>query len=253
MSATVPAPITAKGIVIGIGRAIIDLLRHGFSMFWIAPLVVAIPVLPELVQHIAEIQLGMFESKEAFAALAQDPTRWAFAYWKLAGLALGFFAAARFLWCAAHGGTWYDVRQIAWVRFIGGLVLFFVIGSVRQILELATGIVLPEELDWVLSVVSIPALFLALAGLFGDRQTTVQAMMRYSWPFVLLLVALAAVGFAPLQVLHGWNHDWAFGAHPVLVWALMIFDSLVVGAIAALVGAAMFIGYDRFARFAASR
>ena len=237
----------------GIGRAFVDLLRHGFSLFWIAPLVVAIPVVPELVQHIAEIQLGMFDSKEAFAALAQDPTRWAFAYGKLAGLAIGFFAAARFLWCAAHSGRWYDMRQIAWGRFVGGFILFMLIGSLGQIVGTVAEIGVHPAIDWVLSVVSIPALFLALAGLFGERQTTVQAMMRYSWPFVILLVVLAAFGFAPLQVLHEWNHDWAFGAHPALVWALMIFDSLVVGAIATIVGAAMFIGYDRFARFAATR
>ncbi len=246
-------PITAKGVALGTGRAFVDLLRHGFSLFWIAPLVVAIPVLPELIQHIAEIQLGMFESREAFAALAQDPTRWAFGYAKLAGLAVGFFAAARFLWCAAHGGRWYDLRQIAWGRFVGGFILFMLIGSLGQIAGMATGKTMHEAVDWVMSLVSLPALFLTLAGLFGDRTTTVQAMIRYCWPFVLLLVVLAAAGFAPLQALHSMNHEWAFGAHPAIVWALMIFDSLVVGGLATMVGAAMFIGYDRFTRFAKSR
>ena len=195
----------------------------------------------------------MFDTKEAFAALAQDPTRWAFAYGKLAGLAIGFFAAARFLWCAAHGGRWYDMRQIAWGRFVGGFILFMLVGSVGQIAELATGMSIHQGWDWEASLVSLPALFLTLAGLFGDRTTSVQAMMRYCWPFVLLLAVLAAAGFAPLQALHSMNHEWAFGAHPAGVWALMIFDSLVVGGLATMVGAAMFIGYDRFVRFSASR
>ena len=38
------------------------------------------------------------------------------------------------------------------------------------------------------------------------------------------------------------NHDWAFGAPDALVWALMIFDSIIVGLIATLVGTAIHHG-----------
>jgi hypothetical protein len=38
------------------------------------------------------------------------------------------------------------------------------------------------------------------------------------------------------------------GADPATVWALMIFDSLLVGLLAGLTGTALYLGYAAFAR-----
>jgi ABC-type antimicrobial peptide transport system permease subunit len=46
------------------------------------------------------------------------------------------------------------------------------------------------------------------------------------------------------------NHDWALGASPIVVWGLMIFDSLLVGLMAGLTGTALYLGYAGFARSA---
>jgi hypothetical protein len=56
---------------------------------------------------------------------------------------------------------------------------------------------------------------------------------------LLLLAAL----FMPLQLLHGANHSWAFGQPLPFVCALMLFDSLLVGLMAGVVGAALFVAY----------
>jgi hypothetical protein len=228
--------------------AIGEYLTRGVSLFWVGPLVVALVVLPEFAQHVSEIHLGMFDSRDAARALANDPLRWAFGYAKLAGLVLTFIASARFWWCRAQGGRWYDVRKIGWSRLLLGLLLFVAIGSVGALFPLITGKPAPLAVSIVTNLLALPFLFVMLAGLFGDRVTPLKTLLLQSWPWLLLLVLLLPLGFAPLSWLHGMNHKWAFGAPDVAVWALMIFDALVVGLMASLVGAALFVAYDRFYR-----
>lgn len=204
--------------------------------------------MPEFAQHVAEIHLGMFDSRAAAEVAGNAPLRWAFGYVKIAGLVLTFIAAARFWWCRTHGGRWYDLRQIAWGRLLLGFVLFMAIGSVTELVQPLTGQKAPIAAVVVASLLSLPFLFVMLAGLFGDHAAPLKALILKSWPWLLLLVMLLALGYAPLFWLHGMNHKWALGAPDVGVWALMIFDSLVVGLMAALVGAAQFVTYDGFYR-----
>ena len=50
------------------GRALVDLYPKGLSLFWLAPAVMGLVVIPEFLQHVVEIRLGMFDSREAFDA-----------------------------------------------------------------------------------------------------------------------------------------------------------------------------------------
>ena len=223
-----------------------DYLTRSVSLFWIAPAVVALIVVPEFAQHVAEIRLGMFDSAAAAKIAGGDPLRWAFGYVKIAGLVLTFIASARFWWCRTYGGRWYDIRNLAWLRLIVGFILFMAIGSVTELVEPLTGQKAPLALVIVATLLSLPYLFVMLAGLFGDRTTPMKALIVKSWPWLLLLALLGPLLFAPLSWLHGMNHRWALGAPDATVWALMIFDSLVVGLMASSVGAALFVAYDRF-------
>ncbi len=242
MSAAARATIVLRTILSAIG----DYLTRSVSLFWVGPAVVALVVVPEFAQHVAEIHLGMFDSIAAAKLAGNDPLRMGFGYVKIAGLVLTFIASARFWWCRAHGGRWYDIRRLAWVRLIVGFILFMAIGSVTELIEPLTGHKAPLALIVIASLLSLPYLFVMLAGLFGDRATPMKTLIAKSWPWLLLLALLLPLLFAPLSWLHGMNHRWALGAPGALVWALMVFDSLVVGLMASSVGAAMFIAYDRF-------
>ena len=233
--------------------AVAQYLTLSVSLFWVGPIVVALVVVPEFAQHVAEIHLGMFDSVAAAKLAGNDPLRWAFGYAKIAGLVLTFIASARFWWCRAHGGRWYDIRRLAWVRLVIGFVLFMAIGSIGELFALIADRKAPVAVSIVFSLLSLPFLFVMLAGLFGDRITPMKALIAKSWPWLLLLALLLPLLFAPLSWLHGMNHRWALGAPGALVWALMIFDSLVVGLMASSVGAAMFIAYDRFRRSIAAQ
>lgn len=242
------APARIAAFFRAILSAIGDYLARTASLFWIGPAVVALVVVPEFAQHVAEIHLGMFDSVAAAKLAGNDPLRWAFGYAKIAGLVLAFIASARFWWCRAHSGRWYDIRKLAWVRLIVGSLLFMAIGSVGELVALAAGTKAPVAVSIVFSLLSLPLLFVMLAGLFGDRATPMKALIVRSWPWLLLLALLLPLVFAPLSWLHGMNHRWALGAPGALVWALMAFDSIVVGLMASSVGAALFTAYDRFHR-----
>lgn len=234
-------------------NSLIDQYRKGFSLFWLGPVVVALIVIPEFAQHIAEINLGLFDSREAARAIGDDPQRMAFGYVKITGLVLTFLASARFWWCAEHGGRWYDLRTIAWGKFLLGLLLFNLVGLAAEPFAAMLGEPLLTILRTLFSLLSIPFLFVLLAGFFGDRCVTVTLAAKWSWPYAVLLALLLVLGFAPAQYLHGLNHSWAMGAPDPLVWALMIFDSLVVGLLASLVGAGMAISYMAFHRRVSGR
>ena len=216
-------------------------------MLWLAPAVLALVVIPEFAQHVVEIRIGMFESAEAARSLQNEPTRWAFGYIKIAGLVLTFLAAARFWWTREHGGRWWDVRDLAWSRLALGALIVFAVGSLPELLRGTLDERTVTILGAVWMLLTLPGLFILLAGLFGDRATPIAVMWRRGWPWLLLTAALLVLAFAPASWLHGMNHRWAMGAAPALLWGLMIWDSVLVGLLAGLVGTALHLGYAGFA------
>ncbi len=228
------------------GQALARLYPMGISLLWKAPLVLALVVVPEFLQHVAEIRLGMFDSKAQAIAVANDPVRWAFGYAKVAGLVLTFLAAARFWAAREKGVTWYRLSDIAWGRFALGFLLFGLIPAAPALFVAQIGKSATDATGLILTILLLPALFLMLAGLFGDRSTPGRAMWTRSWPWALLTAVLMVLAFMPAQWLHGMNHKWAFGADPAVVWALMNFDSLLVGLLAGLTGTALYLGYAAF-------
>ena len=235
-----------RGFFRSAGRALALLYPRGVSMFWLAPAVLALVVIPEFAQHVVEIRLGMFESAEAARSIQNDPTRWAFGYVKVAGLVLTFLAAARFWWAREHGGRWWDVRDLAWSRLALGALIVFGVGSLPELLEGTFDPTIVKVVGAAWMLLTLPGLFMLLAGLFGDRATPIAAMWRRGWPWLLLTALLLILAFVPASWLHGMNHRWAMGAGPLKLWALMIWDSLLVGLLAGLVGTALHLGYGAF-------
>jgi hypothetical protein len=227
----------------GTFRAALSTYRLGFLAWLAAPAILAIAVLPELAQHMAEIQLGMFDSKEAARAVANDPLRWAFGYLKIAGLVIAILATARF----------WAFRSVRKALLIAPRNLFRLLLAIGFTLLAELPFAWLKEasslnvLDGILTAGSIlvqAGLLVYLVGaLLDDPSNGLRRAFTDRWPTALLITLLAALAFLPCQALHMANHLAAFGQHPLLVWALMIFDSLLVGLMAVLVGSALFVGY----------
>jgi hypothetical protein len=188
----------------------------------------------------------MFASHEAAASLKNDQVRWVFGYLKIFGFVLAILASARFWWCRANGGIWHDVLSVNWKMFFIGIVGFVLIGVSSLPFENLMPRALFAITNVIISIASLPFIFVMLAGLFGDSSAGIAHILRKSWPCIILLALLLFIGFAPWQWLHGMNHQWAIGSHSAVVWTLMIFDSLVVGLMASLLGSGIAVSYMAF-------
>ena len=224
-------------------RSAVSVYRLGGLTWLAAPAILAIAVLPELAQHMAEIHLGMFDSKDAARAAANDPLRWAFGYLKIAGLVIAILATARF-W------AFRSVRKALLIAPANLLRLLLAIG-LTLVAELPFGwlkeMSSSDALDGLLTAASVlvqAGLLVYLVGaLLDDPSNGLRRAYSDRCPTALLITLLVAIAFLPCQALHIANHVAAVGRHPLLVWALMIFDSLLVGLMAALIGSALFVGY----------
>ena len=226
-----------------IGGMLLESYRLGGRALLVAPALVAIAVLPEAAQHVAEIKLNMFVSTEAFRALANDPTRWAFGYAKIAGFLMAILAIARF-WSVGTVRATLLVPPSDLLRLIFAIGLTFVAALP---FDWARKQGLPVTLDWSLAAVSSviqAGLLVYIAGaLFGDRAMTLSRAFSQSLPTALMITLALAAVFVPSQALHMANHKVAIGSSDAVVWAAMLFDSLWVGLFAALLGSALFAGY----------
>ncbi|WP_228242233.1 hypothetical protein [Porphyrobacter sp. GA68] len=226
-------------------RRFAAVLRDGVRIWWLAPVIPLLIVLPEFAQHVAEIRLGMFDGGEIARAAASDPARWVFGYTKIAGLLLAILATIR-CW-GSHGRPqrWWNLRDVRWSAVALALLLIALSAVPGWLVEPVLGDPWTPVIDVVLMLAALPSLVLLVAGLAGDRDVTLRAAFatRAGWLSALRMIVFAAAVWTPLQWLHGANHRWAMGAAEPVVWALMVWDSLVVGLLATMAGTALHHGW----------
>lgn len=218
-------------------RALGALYRDGARLLWLAPLIPLLAIVPEFVQHIAEVRLGMFESRENFVALDQDPARMSFGYAKIAGLVLAMLAAARFWGDAAH--RWWDLRGVLWKRFGLAIVLNAAVALPIEAMRGRIGDNVLLAVQTVLTVATLPLIVYLFAAFLGNSAMTLRAAFTSGWRRLPLLMLLLVAAFVPAQAVHQLNHTVALGRPETLVWLLMVWDSLLVGLLACWVGTAM--------------
>lgn len=227
----------------GTGGVIADTYRLGGRTWRAAPLLIAIAVVPEFLQHIVEIRLGMFESLAQFRALSMDPSRWLFGYAKVAGTVIAMLTIARF-W--ATGSVRATFRMPP--RDLGRLVLAVALTIVVSLpFDWLAKQPLPGAAIFLVKTISFLlqaglTLFVA-AALFGDRSLTLKTAFTERWPTALVMTVALVFAFVPAQFLHMADHKLALGRPAAIVWALMIWDALVVGMLVSLVGSALWVAY----------
>lgn len=213
----------------------------GLSLFWLAPIIPLISIIPEFAQHVAEIRLGMFDSKDAFNAEAMSEERWFFAYFKIAGLLIAVLAAARFL--GGAGRHWWDLRTIAWKQFLIALALNIAVTLVGVGIEKATDAGVPAAASIAFQIATLPLLIYLVGPLYGDRDMTLRKAYTVGWIATAMAALFSLLAWGPAQLLHQYNHTLAMGQNDAVVWALMVWDSLLVGLMACWMGAALAAGY----------
>lgn len=224
-------------------RDFLAVLRDGFRIWVLAPLVPLLVVIPEAIQHVAEIRIGMFENIEQARAVADDQRRMVWGYLKIAGLVLAILAAARFWGAAARGQRWWDLRGLAWRPLALGLAGWALAALPSLLLQRWIGEEGSGWLDMLLTLATLPIFTLIAAGLAGDRTLTLTRAFTRGWLAALRILLFLVLTWGPFALLHAYNHRWAMGAADPLVWLLMSFDALVVGLLATMAGTAIHHGY----------
>lgn len=220
-----------------------EVLRDGFRIWWLAPLVPLLVVVPEAIQHVAELRLGFFDDRALAVELSADPRRMVWGYLKVAGLVLSILAAIRFWAAREQGLRWYSPRGMRWGALALVIALMLLTGLPAMLLA---GRLSPEAiqaLNLALMLLTLPLLTLLAGALIGDRAVTLRRAFTSGWWPALRIALFVVAVFAPLQYLHGLNHEWAFLTAPAIDWLLMAFDSLVVGLLAVMTGTAIHHGY----------
>lgn len=229
--------------ITGTGRVIGESYKLGFRAWAVAPAIVAIAVVPEFVQHIAEIRLGMFESVQRFSELAQHPTRWLFGYAKVAGMVIAMLAIARF-WAVGSVRKTFLIPPADLGRLVFAVALTFVASlPFDWVVKQNVAPVVRHAARLVSFLLQSGLTLYVVAALFGDRSLTLKTAFTERWPSALVLAVAVMVAFLPGQLLHMLNHKLALGQPAAIVWALMAWDALVVGMIATLVGSALWAAY----------
>lgn len=220
-------------------------LRDGFRIWWLAPLIPALVAVPEMIQHVAEIRIGMFEGEDAFKALADDPRRMVWGILKIAGLVLAILASTRFWGAREAGQRWWDLRGVRWKALLVALALLLAAGLPGMMLQPLIGADNSWIVDIVLSIATLPLMVMLVDALGGRDSMGVRQYFRFGWVPAIRMLLFAAAVWVPLQWLHGQNHTWAMGQPGALVWALMVFDALLVGLLATMAGTAFHHGRNQ--------
>ena len=207
-----------------------------------APLLLALACAGEFIQHIAEVSIGMFASREAFVALQGSPLRMGFGLAKVAALLVTVAWTARWLAHRNRAERPGLDGPIDWGRLL--LPMLITIGALITVTQAPIGSrqVRLALLGAVL-LVSLPWSRMAMDALFGrPRESLGKALRRRPMPPIGGLLAILPVAAA--MYLHTRNHTWAFAAQPSAVWALMAWDALLVAGLTGWLGALTYRFYQ---------
>lgn len=230
----------SSGGIASMGRSLLDLVigtvKDSLRLWRIATWIPLLVVLPELIQHGIEIKLGMFGSRDAFKALSADPQRMLFGYFKVAGLVLAIIAAAGY-W-SRRGG--HKVRwAAAGIALLLNLLPFVLLLPIEGRVSASVWMFINAAV----SIAALPLLILLLGSLFGDRAMTLSNAYQRGWGKAVRIALLVPLGWFPLSMMHQYNHLLAMGQPQGAVWALMVWDAIIVGLMACWAGTALHHGY----------
>ena len=223
-----------------------------------APLLFALPVAAEFIQHVIEIRIGMFESVEAMQRVGDHPARMGFGQVKILSLILLVYWASRSL--AARDGA--PLRVVGDGRsallFVLPVAWSFATALVQQFGGAVVGPYMPSDRALILLGFVYFALLFVLdtylipwkvGAAVGNRRLTFLASFRILrgnfWWSLGFFVSL----FLPLMIAHYALNMLAVGRSETLLWAILAVDSLEVG----WLGLVLAVSYYIIARRATER
>lgn len=226
-----------------------DAYRSGWAFMIACPLLFLVPVTVEMLQHAAEVWLGMYDSPAAAQATENHPLRLGFGMLKIAGLYIATYWATRF---AASG---HD-HEAPTRRDPVALRLFTVYLLVQMLLS-ALGLYAGTFGGKAMAVETVLSLILAgillawgTAASLGNPAVGPVQSIRIAGFHGLWLGIFGFIATLPLMFAH-----YAFAVMAqimqqgrAILWAILALDSLVVGLLASVMGCLCWYLADWIAR-----
>jgi len=229
-----------------------EIYHRGFRLIAALPLLVAVPILAEFVQHAAEIRLGMYAGGMDDACRA---VRLAFGAAKILAIFVTMLVAWR--WWRFEGDLARALRPTAAMLRGLGLLLLMQLAGDGAALALGRGaiaLVGEPEVPIRIALTALPLLgWLFLSGaLFPwyvalvteDRTMTLAASWRASRGRLWATWGTLLAGTMPLMAVH-YALGYAAIAGKGPAWLLMAMDAGVVGSLSAMLAATYFTIYAR--------
>ena len=225
---------------------IIELYAGSWDFLFLFPLLFLVPVVAELAQHAAEVRIGMFRKGSDSAALADHPLRMRFGLIKLVAMFLPVY------WVTRYFGFGPDSGQVAVLDPVAIQLLMpvFLLTSGLACVQL----LLTPRFDGTIGKLAGLLLFFVtffggiyiipwqVAAALGDESVgflrSFEILHGSFWWCLLLFLA----AFVPVMIPHYMLHSLAIGKARVVMWSILLLDSLLVGYLAVLLaGAGYFI------------
>lgn len=216
------------------------------------PLLFTVLIGWEFAQHVIEVRIGFFDSREAAKAVANDPSRMAFGWIKMISVYVGGFFVIRYL-AAKNGNTplapvslalrryapyiAYSLGLFALIFYARGFVPDTSVTTFRTIVSLAQIAVEPLLMLWIVSAATDGAVRNPL------RSARVTGWL-YFWALTLFFI-----GRLPANAAHQLLNRYAMGQPELILWPMLVIDAVVVGLIISVIPAL----YVRTARFICER
>lgn len=206
----------------------------GSAAFVIAcPLLALVPVVSELLQHIAEVHIGMYDSIAAAKAVERHPLRMALGMFKILSLTVPIYWISRFLFSRSPAfAARLDSRSV-------GLFAYYLL---FQMVLATANLALP-----VTSLAPFIALFVlgllvgalvpawGVASSLGNPAIGLAASVRLMARHLPWTIALQLIAMLPLMVVHYAAAAAAMMGPKPLLWPILVADSLLVGYLSALI------------------
>lgn len=186
-----------------------------------------VPVAFELLQHVVEVRIGMYDSLAAAQALEDSPMRMAFGLLKVASLTLPAYWVMRFL-------PRRDARFAARVDSPAWR-LFGVFMAVQVVLVAIDLYLVPRHGAWgvagVVAGMAEGALFAAwqVGASWGNERMDALASIRLMAPRLAWTLAFQVIVMLPLMVPHYALGLLAIVGPKSLLWPALVADALLVG------------------------
>lgn len=220
-------------------QALKDSYRGSFAFLIACPLLALVPVAFELLQHVVEVHLGMYDSVEAAQALDGNSVRMAFGFVKTIALTLPYYWVTR--WLATRDPAFAARLDPGAIKPFSAFLVVTVGLTALQLFALprtGTATAIAFVIGVVISVL-LAAWGIASAlgnARIGPAKSAGIMGRQLPWAF-----ALFVLGMLPLMVPHYAFAILAILGPKPLLWPVLIVDSLLVGWLAALlVGLAYF-------------